>query len=344
MGHPLDSLYTIQEYSNKFCDASIWSPYVAMICERHGLTPFQPIHAGIPGTFPTFIAGNRWVIKFYGPLFNGAASFEAERSVNQLIQSCRHTIAQEITLSPPDLITAGQLLDNHSGWPWPYLVFQYLPGVSIGEVYDQVAFSSKCRLANDLGRWSRWLHSLDLSRKFTASPSKWESYSDFIDRQRRGCSERHAGWGSLPPRLVGQIDRFLSSAHFLQPGEGTHLIHADLTADHILGEVHGQAWRSRGVIDFGDARLGSRYYELGALHLNLFKGDKRLLASFLQGYGVYHDPVYQGLSPKQFAREAMAAALIHQFNIFENAAAIVPDLNTIDTLDQLTERLWLIPR
>jgi hypothetical protein len=107
-----------------------------------------------------------------------------------------------------------------------------------------------------------------------------------------------------------------------------------------VGELIQDEWRTRGVIDFGDARIGSFYYELAAVHLELFGGDKRLLRAFLDGYGLWVNGALMGVSQAEFSHHALSTALLHQFNVFENVPEAIPNLGQIESLDQLAEFLF----
>jgi aminoglycoside/choline kinase family phosphotransferase len=88
------------------------------------------------------------------------------------------------------------------------------------------------------------------------------------------------------------------------------------------------------VIDFGDAMLGNIFYELSALHLDLFACDKSLLKAFLQAYGLPPD--------RDFVRKAMVTSLLHQFDVYGHLFAWKPSLQKSSTLDEFAERLWNI--
>ena len=91
------------------------------------------------------------------------------------------------------------------------------------------------------------------------------------------------------------------------------MLHCDLNADHVLGGFEGERWRPVGVIDFGDAMIGDRMYDLVALHLGLFRCDKRLLRAFLDDYG--SDERLR----RDFARRAMSMTLLHQFDVLSDS-------------------------
>lgn len=321
----LHALDTLDGYRRYFWDAAYWRPVVQAVCRRDLSIPGQTVRSGLPGSFPTFIVDEQWVIKFYGRLFDGQACFNTEREVARLLANSSLPIAA--------LRTSG-CLDPHADWPWPFLVFAFVPGVSIGEVYEQVALDDRLAIARLVGQATRQLHSLPLddSPLFCGG---WQTYAAMLTRQRAGCAARHRGWGTWPTHLVEQIEPFLASVDELVPWhDRPQLIHADLTADHILGRLLDGRWSTTGIIDFGDAMVGSLWYELAALHLDLFRCDKRLLAAYLDAYGL--DPALHPVFP----RLAMSGVLLHQFDVLKIAMAYWPGARSIPTLDQFATALW----
>ena len=84
----------------------------------------------------------------------------------------------------------------------------------------------------------------------------------------------------------------------------------------------GERWRPIGVIDFGDAMVGDRLYELVALNLGLFRCDKRLLGIFLDTYG------FDLALRRDFVRRAMSLTLLHEFNVLSSVLPCVPRRGT----------------
>ncbi len=123
-----------------------------------------------------------------------------------------------------------------------------------------------------------------------------------------------------------------------------HLIHADLTGDHLLGQLaadqHAQSavadlllptrpeWDTLAIIDWGDARIGNILYELVALHLDLFQADKRLLKTCLEIYGL--PDFYR----QDFARKAFCMVLLHQFPMPSRVYAPYFHVQSMDELAQ----------
>jgi hygromycin-B 7''-O-kinase len=321
---PLAALEDLDGYRRLFTDVALWAPYVQQVCREHSLGSCTTVRVGVPGTCPVFIAAERYVVKFFGRLFDGAAAYAVEREAARLV-------SRDSLIRTARVMALGEL--GGGGWPWPYLVFDLIPGVSIGEVLERVSFAEQLNAARELAEPVRRLHALPLEGS-PVFPATIDPYLTFLQRQRACCVQNHREWGTLPPHLVEQIEDFLPPIdELVDRTRLPHLIHADLTRDHLIGELKDGHWISRALIDFGDAMTGDLLYELAALHLDLFGGDRRLLAGFLDGYGL------SAQARAELPKKALATALLHQFNVFYGLDA---DLLRAQTLDELANKLWQI--
>jgi hygromycin-B 7''-O-kinase len=324
--NPFLVLESYATYSAHFMDLGLWEPHARRVCQRHNLQPCDPIRPGLTGTYPTFIVANRWVIKFFGQLFGGAAAFQVERQANQLV-------AQQPELLAPAILASGHLLEENLSWRWPYLILEFIPGVSIGEVYDQIGFGDKLALARQLGEITRQLPSLKLEDFPFSRGQGWQPYLEFLEGQRSICVSNHREWNSLPENLIAQIEGFLlPSREIVDLSLPPALIHADITRDHLLGQIQNGHWQTQALIDFGDAMIGDIFYELAALHLDTFQYDRRLLKTFLAAYGL------SNFQKQNFARKALSVALLHQFNVFFGLRSGLDKIP--DTLEALALQLW----
>ncbi len=325
---PLNQLSSLDGYRRLFADADFWRPYVLEVCRRHNLTPHERVWMGIPGSFPAFIVEKRWLVKFFGRLFGGEQCFLAESAAARLLR-------ERPVMPVPALCAEGELDPPGADWPWPYLVFEFIDGVSVGEVWQQVGAAERLRTARQAGQWARELHRLPLPANGPFAET-WQEHVAFLESQRKHCCANHAEWGALPARLIAQIDDYLSpTADLILPGEAPHLIHADLTGDHLLGRLEGMQWNSKAVIDFGDARTGGLFYELVALHLDLFRCDRALLGAVLEAYG------YTGPRGEELARCLMSATLMHEFNVLGCPGCSEPIVSA-NSLHDLARSLWLV--
>jgi aminoglycoside phosphotransferase (APT) family kinase protein len=100
----------------------------------------------------------------------------------------------------------------------------------------------------------------------------------FLLHQISRCRSNHLEWGALPARLIDQVENYLLPVEaLLDLAYPPHLIHADITGDHLLGRINNEVWHSLGIIDWGDAMSGDLFYELQALYLDLFRCDREML-------------------------------------------------------------------
>ncbi len=310
-------------YAALFTNTAYWHAYVVAICARHGLE-CHDVRAGLPGTNVVFLVDQRYAVKLYSNLFGGSYSFAAERE-------CYAMIAAAQAIAAPALIASGELFDSTGGWPWPYLVTSLLPGMSLGESAT-LPDSNQLALATWLGIFLQRIHGLPLAQNLHLH-ADWGDFLAFLHHQRAHVVEQHTRWGVLPLHLIAELEHYLPP--ITQLVDQTHpprLLHCDLNADHVLGEyVEGQ-WLPSGVIDFGDARVGAPTYELVALHLGLFRGNKTLLDAALSAYA---DPLLLVDLP----RRAMAYTLLHEFNVLEG---MHEQIQAIPTLEDLAEHIWNI--
>jgi hygromycin-B 7''-O-kinase len=325
--HLLSPLYTLDGYRRYFTDARFWEPFVLLVSAREQIPVDRPPRSGLPGTFPTFIVSEKWVVKFFGPLFDGPTCYQVEVTASQLLAHHNFPI--------PALLAIGNLYPPEAAeFPWPYLIYDYIPALSIGEVYDEVSFDSMQALAHRLGGLLHRMHSISL-QPGSVLPANWDFYLNHLTRLSADCQSRHAAWASLPPHLLSEIPSYLLPlSDLLPPSASPSLIHADLTRDHLLGDLQGGDWHLRAMIDFGDALSGDLFYELVVLHLELFNADRRLLREFLLAY--QPSPFHQ----QNFIHKAMTLTLLHPYDAFALPFARHPALRECTSLEELAHSLW----
>jgi hygromycin-B 7''-O-kinase len=321
------SISTKDEYIQYFTDVEFWREYVTMVCEKHKLHPINEINAGLPGTNPVFIVDNHYAIKFFTSFFNGYQSYDKELELFGIIKMYS-------TLPAPSLISSGSLFPKGSEWNWPYIVTKVVPGTSLGEVLDQVSFENMKVLAGFLADVLKDVHALPIKNSVVL-PHSWESFTTFVNHQQQNCARNHKAWNTLPPHLIFQIEDYLMpKASLVLMENEPSIIHCDLNSDHVLGDFKSGSWQPSGIIDFGDAKVGDRIYDLVALHIGLFNCDKRLLKQFLEVYG--RDEELENY----FVKRAMNYTLLHEFDVLLPLFEQHPQLSKLTTLEELAQRIW----
>jgi aminoglycoside phosphotransferase (APT) family kinase protein len=253
------------------------------------------------GTFPTFLVGDL-VVKLFGPAFDGAGSYAAERAMLRLLSA-------HPAIPGPPLIAEGWLFEEEPRWP--YLITARLPGVAIREARG--ARSEYRSVADQLGDAISRLHQL---------PAPPEVADRTVLRTLRANARARLEACGLPARLAEQVPDYLTDAL-----PATTLVHADITADHVL--IDGS--ELVGVIDWGDAIVADPYYELVAIYFSAFKGERTLLTEFLDSY--------QWDRAGDFPRRALQAVLEFQFDVVTGIGEII-DLSKLNDLEELADRLF----
>jgi len=287
-------------YGTHLGDAGYWSPYVAIVLSRHHL-PACELEAPFAGTFPVFLAGDV-VVKLFAPAFDGTESHAAELAMH-------HLLAGHPEVPAPGLIAQGCLFDDEPRWP--YLVTRRLRGVAIREA--GLDHCESVSVATQLGEAVGRLHQLPAPGPVAGR--------DVLREMRAGAAERLRAFG-LPGHLAEQVPGYLADAL-----PAASLIHADITADHVFVDGAGLV----GLIDWGDAIIADRYYELVAVYLDAFGGRRPLLTGFLHGYGWDR--------ADDFGRRALQGVLEFQFDAISRISEMV-DLTEVKDLDQLAQRLF----
>jgi hygromycin-B 7''-O-kinase len=299
------------DYVARLGDSEFWWPFVDAILQRHGLgAPAQDLECGVGGTFPTFLYGAH-VVKLFGGWRSWAQSFRTERAMQRRLTSASQIAA-------PRLIADGQLFDDENA-PWPYLVTTRMSGSAW---YDTTLNDDeRLAIAAQLGEQVRLVHRLPVAD----IPSHDDCAVDELV-----AAAKHS---SLPPHLIAQIANFVAKT---APSPERVVVHSDLTPRHIF--IAGG--RMTGIIDWGDAQVTDRHYELAKLHLDLFDCSKPLLRRFLAAsdWPLAADFPRRALT---FALQRQADGLRqhHSMDVFHRVAAHCP-ATEIGTLDELAQQLF----
>jgi aminoglycoside phosphotransferase (APT) family kinase protein len=290
-------------------DVAFWRSHVVAVVARHGYDTRPPLHAGTGATFPTFLCGDV-VVKIFGFWPRWRASLRAEDAAHA-------ALAQDDAIRAPRILATGAL-DADGPVPWPYRVTTRMAGVPWARA--GLGAGERPAVARALGD--------QLARVRRLPPDGLATPDDWSDLDLHATLAR----SSLPRRLLGEVDGFLAA---VGPGERA-VVHGDLTGQHVF-VANG---RLEGVIDWGDAIVTDPHYELAKLHLDLFEGDRALLAAFLEGAG---RPIGD-----DFARRALATALRRQahgcaqhdrMDVFHKLPRILGD-RRVEDLDDLAHTLF----
>ena len=301
-----------QDYASRRSDVDYWWPYIVEILERHDLADARraPV-AGFNPTHPTFLAGDI-VVKLFCYIRPWRECHAAERAAQALVST-------DPEIAAPSLLAEGRLCDDVDA-PWPYLITTRMSGVSWADA--EISGEQRLSVAADLAKQMRRVHAL--------RPSGIVTREGFPNIDVAAAAER----SSLPPQLVEQVDDYVAR---LGPSDPV-FVHGDLTKEHAFVEDG----RLTGIIDWGDAIVADRHYELIQIYRGTFDCDKTLLRAFLDAY---EWPVGEDL-PRQalghaLHRQAIGLVQHNSIDVFEPIAAMLP-LAEIATLEELATELFAL--
>eukprot|EP00743_Colponemidia_sp_Colp-15_P009092 GILK01009918.1.p1 GENE.GILK01009918.1~~GILK01009918.1.p1 ORF type:complete len:872 (+),score=148.00 GILK01009918.1:352-2616(+) len=238
-------------------------------------------------------------------------------------------------------------------WRWPYLVFNRLPGTNLGKILDNevvpCSVSSLKKLAEWMGTVLKTLHGLQMSTAEDES-KHIDDWMSFLHTQLTRCYAKHIGTTFEQKRLFSAVETFLPDANDLADSlfaaKRIVFLHGDLNSENVLGNVVSQVssestFEPTALLDFGDAFYGDPLYDLVALHISMFRCDKKLLRIFLESYGWPEQDYLGDIKCRQeFAYRAMCYTLLHVGNALGMAFEYVPELATATSLEEVATALW----
>ena len=303
---------SMREYVSRLGDVGFWRPYIAEILARHGLTGTgRNLAAGYNATFPTFVTDNI-ALKLFGYFGAWHESHRSERAAHALIATDPKIVA-------PRLLANGSLIENVEA-DWPYLMSERVSGVPWWRA--DLSATQDISVAFDVGRQVQRVHRLRSSEETANGTGQ---ASEIV------AAARHS---SLPSHLIEQIEEYLAR---LGPFDRV-FVHGDLVDNH----VYVRNGRLAGIIDWGDATMTDRHYEIAKLYFGAFDCNKDLLRVFLDAseWPVAEDFAFKALG-LALRRQASGLAQHFTFDVFHTLFAS-NRLKGIGTLDDLAIELFAV--
>ncbi|MBC1475563.1 aminoglycoside phosphotransferase family protein [Listeria grandensis] len=301
---------SLEAFREQLESVGFWWPHARKVLLRHELLHNNmELVAGTGGTYPTVIYGDV-VIKFFGFTEQWRKSYESEKAAQAIL-------AQNRELAVPALLASGDLYED----AWSYLVTTRMSGVSWE--HANLTPGERRQVAIDLGVQIGLVHTL----KPLAVATKVSDWSglDLISGAKQS---------SFPAHLIPQIEAYVAR----MPALDDVFVHGDLMERHVFIEDG----RLTGVIDWGDAMVCDRHYELAKLHLDLFDCDKELLAAFLKAseWPITADFAHKSLVLALY-RQAHGLMQHHTMDVFFKLPKLL-NLEQMTTLEELADRLFKI--
>lgn len=309
----IDTFHTNEEYYSTKSDISFWKPYITEVLEQNNIKQsLEKIKPGYNSTYPVFVLDDM-VIKFFCHRQNWQKVYQKECAVHQ-------ALAQNQDILAPKIIVHGE--EGKDENTWAYKISTRIAGDSW--LLSEPSMDQQQTVMSALGRQLKLVHALPVD----------SAVIERIDNFEHLDVKAAALKSSLPKQLIPQIDEFLAN---LPPFDNV-LVNSDIVFMHIfINQGH-----LSGIIDWGDAAVTDRHYELGKLCLE-FPGDKALLTTLLVAA---HWPMTE-----HFAHQALGMALYRQamgltqhstFDTFYKLPEAIKDFDSIKTLHELSNVLFRI--
>ena len=268
----------------------VWQEAVREICLLHGI-PFTNFQTFADGSNLVSAVSNQYVVKIF-PKFH-RYQWESEW------RTLHHLWTNRLDLPIPELIAHGERDDG-----WTYVIITKLPGVTLESVWSQCSEKERVAILTDIGKMMAAVHSVPVSDLKNLKPA-WEG---FLDGQVAKCQARHQRLG-MATWFLGEVDKFVLANIDVLPREEPVVLTGEYTPFNLLVDGSPGQWRISGMIDFGDAMIGFREYDLLGPILFLVGGNPRLLASLLGGYGRVPRETDQNLSTR-----LMLLTILHRYS------------------------------
>lgn len=302
-----------REYRLRRSDLDFWWPNIVHLSEWHklGITDKRSIaECGFNSTYPVFLIENV-VIKFFGHRANWADAFNIECSAHECL------IGND-TILAPRILAKGQLFID-TEVTWPYIISSRISGRSWLDA--NLTQDEKNNVAAEIGQQLHKIHDLSINDKQLRHDHEWSKLNFRLAAKK----------SILPKHLVVQVDSFIAKLDKFD----RCFVNGDIVDTHVFiknGHLSG-------IIDWGDATVTDRHYELGKL-LDTFDWDKKLLKIVLDASNW---PVKKNFSKQSLGlalyRQAVGLTQHNSFDVFYKLPNLLP-LDDIATLDDLAVILF----
>jgi hygromycin-B 7''-O-kinase len=298
-----------ETYLRVMRDEGAWRPALSALARRHGLDEGAFARAE-DGSSVVFV-GPEAVIKIYPPLW------PEERKVEvAVMEAAQGALPVQI----PALIAHGTL-DEDMG----YVVMTRVEGVAARQLWGELSLSEQREVMGALGACLAALHQLPTAPLEALTPP----WAPFLAARIEGAEAHHRARGAAEPWLAEL--RALLAARAPSPTPRVALLHADITADHVLLTRRGGRWVFSGLIDFADATPGDPWYDLIAPVSFLAARRPGLTEALMDGIGLPTDA--------DARRELLVWCLLHRFGHLQQILRLCGE-PAPNGLDELEQALW----
>jgi len=303
-----------KEYHKHQADLDFWWPHITHVLHKHHIDftdNCDMLSCGVNPTYAVFLI-DEIVIKFFRFHCNWLKAFNTEHAAHEYLIKDNKILA-------PRILASGELFKDAKN-PWPYIVSTKIPGQTWLE--SSLAWEDKSKIAAEIGIQLRHIHALPTDKRLKHDHA-WPKLN----------LKDAALQTVLPKHLAEQVDTYIAKIDKFD----RCFVNGDMVAMHIfVDNAH-----LSGIIDWGDATITDRHYELSKL-MNTFDWDKSLLKTVLEfsNWPMKKNFAKQSLG-LAFYRQAVGLTQHHTFDVFYQLPDLIP-LNDIATLDELADVLFAV--
>jgi hygromycin-B 7''-O-kinase len=256
---------TREQYDPLFNDVAFGLEAAREICRRERLVA-EPVRR-VNGSNIVFRVGDdRW-LKLVPPFWRD--ELVAETTALERVEG-------RLPVPTPRVTARGEV-DG-----WGYLVVTHIEGVAYDVAEAELDGDDRERIAAGVGESLAALHEVS-SEGFVPGREAWESFV----RERIGSLAERARATGADEHWVREIVRWVDRHRdAITSAPADAILNTDLYFDHLLLSRSSGRWEIAGIIDFGDAMLGARDFDLVSPTLFLFRGDRAALTAMHRAYGI----------------------------------------------------------
>lgn len=260
--------------------------------------------------------GSGWIMKVFPPFLRH--QWVSEWRVMQHLDG-------QLNLPIPRFYKAG---DDQG---WTFIIMSRLPGVTLEKVWPELSAAEKTSVLSDIGRIMARVHAVPLGQLHDLPPS----WSEFFPTQIQKCRARHERLG-MPRWFVDGVDEFVQKNLASLPRDFEAVIlTGEYTPFNLLASEQ-KPWNTvSGMIDFGDAMIGYREYDLLGPWLFSCEGRADFVTALLTGYGYASTAQNETLRRRLFLLQ-----ILHRYSDFKAQVRIPSWEQRVGSFEELEEILW----
>ncbi len=295
-----------------------WKEAAEAIGAKHGITIYD-FKAYPEGSNLVASLNDDLIIKIFPPFH--IHQWESEYNVLGFLQN-------KLTISLPALIAYGMINNN-----WTYIIITKLPGLQLENVWSKCAFENKISILSKIGAVMKEVHSLETNELSEIEP-EWHN---FFKHQLIKCKERHRKNG-MPDWFLTQVEHYVTTYIYLLPKYPKLVIlTGEYTPFNLLVQLSHDNWEITGMIDFGDAMIGYREYDLLGPLLFLCEGKTILIQTLFEAYGYRKEEMNMKLR-----RRLLLLAILHRYSNLKEQIRISGWQDNVSNFDELEQIIWPI--